>query len=176
MINVDWGLLKLQYEFFGVTVEELAEEYDTTPRMIEYAIEEQNWKRSDLAIACQDYNGVTSVKASLLDEINNRTKLMHSLKQSALNPRYIALETALLGKCLDLLKNTPTDDPASVIPLKTISEIFKSLKEQNYGVLKPEDKKSEALQINIMNKVGGGAKGEKEEITISVDKPALASA
>ncbi len=131
MLNIDWGLVQLQYELFGATAEQLAEEYNTTTRMIEYAIDERNWKRAPLALACQDYSQLSKVEDvsdKLLDEVQKRMLVMRSLKQSALGPRYIALETALLGKCLEMLKSLQADDPNNAAVLRVVSDVMKSLK------------------------------------------------
>lgn len=176
MLNIDWGLLQLQYELFGATEEELAEEYDTTTRMIKYAAEERNWKRAPLALACQDYSQldtVENISDTLLDEVQKRMVVMRSLKQSALGPRYIALETALLGKCQDMLKQLQPDDPNNATLLRTVAEVFKSLSERNYGKAKEAEEQTKGLTINIKNKIDSTEESNKH-VTVEVDGTAVA--
>lgn len=159
MHNIDWSLVQLQYEIFGASFDDLANEYDTTPNMIKYAAEQRGWKIMPVAKACRDWTGIEeleNVSDEILDEVNKRMKIMRTIKSTALGPRYIALEAAILGKSLELMQNLTSEDPAASSKLKTVSEILKTLREQNGTIASSQQANdSNQTKVLIMNKVGG---------------------
>lgn len=175
MINIDWGLVKLQYELFGATEADLATEYDTTERMVKYVAEEQGWCRASLALTRQEYDPSDN-KEILQQQIEENLQLLSTIRSNTLNPRYIALEASLLNKSLDLLKNMPTDDPSQTAVLKVVAEVLKSLKENSGGNFN-NNKQSEqkGVKILIQNQVGTAAV-EREAVTVSIDNKQLPSA
>lgn len=167
MVNVDWGLLQLQYEILGVSVEELAKEYGLAPRVISYAADERGWKRNSLAVSSQDYPSNTSDSSdqSIADLIADKQKLLTTVKRATLLPQYIALEAALLGKCLKLVNHLADDDPTNAKPLKEISEIYSSLKHgPNPGKTAAEDQSNRPTAIQIINDFGGSGEPPKQSI------------
>lgn len=177
MLNIDWGLLQLQYEMFHATADELAEEYGTTPRMIDYYAQERGWVRSPLAVVAQDYSKVDpSDKDSISSSIQENTRLLHSLKQSTLNPRYVALEAAILGKCLALVKNLETDNPLTATALKSVSDILKSLKEVQSGKSGAESQEREGFKLIVMNQIGTKSEDSREAVAIEYNQPPGGSA
>lgn len=159
MIQIDWSLVQLQYEVFGESFDEIAKAYDTTPRMIEYAAEKRGWKRLPVAEAVQnwtDLDKLEDVSDELIDEVQKRMKIMRTIKESALAPRYMAVETAILGKALELLQNLDSTDPHATIKLKAVAEVLKSLKDQNGMTVQSaqnEQNAAPSFKINILNHV-----------------------
>jgi len=172
MVGVDLALIQLQYEIFHEKVEDLALEYDTTPRMIEFQAESRGWKRSLLTPLTTEIDHTS--KESLEASISENTSLLKTIKQAALNPKYIALETAILGKCLTLVKNLQADDPTTAGALKAISEIFKSLKETTQGKVEAEQaSESKGFQVIIQNRIGALSGPEPEPIEVSIGSKGL---
>ena len=158
MKNIDWSLLRLQYELFGETVESLAEQYDTTPAMIQYAVDEKGWQITPLAQAVGKWKTIPDLKdvpPGLLDEVRDRMDILFTLKQSTLNPRYIAIETAILGKAHQVVESLNPEDVSAASVLKSMTDIFVSLREAvGMGGRKREEVGSGPMQIQILTQVG----------------------
>lgn len=156
---VDWGLVKLQYEVFGLSEQEIIEDGQVTPTALKYAIEEQGWQRLPTAEALQDYRDLgdlNEVGTSLIDEVQGRLRTLRTIKQAVLSPRYIALETAILGKALDVIQNVDANAPQAAAQIKVLTDVIASLKEQNKMVGAGEvgaEGGGSALQVNIISKV-----------------------
>lgn len=160
MKQVDWGLLRIQYEIFGEEIDDLAEEYDTTPRMIEYAAEEGKWQRMPIAKAISEWQNIENLEEippDLMDQVRDRMQILFTLKQSTLNPKYIAIETAILGKAQQVIQNLSSDHPNAAQILKAMTDVFTSLREATgAGGSRGEETQDNSIKVQILQRVGPG--------------------
>lgn len=158
--TVDWGLIKLQYEVFGLSREEILEDGQVSATQLDYAIEEQGWRRMPTACALQDYRDLgdlEQVGTDLIEEVQNRLRTLRTIKQAVLSPRYIALETAILGKALDTIQTIDPATPQAAGQIKVLTEVLSSLKEQNQMVgpaASGEGEGGGGMTVKIMTQVG----------------------
>lgn len=156
---VDWGLIKIQYELFGETAEELADQFEVSLPMIKYAIKEERWQQLPIANAIQDWKNLDDLQempADIVDQVRDRMSILFTLKQSTLNPRYIAIETALLGKAQTIIQNLQPDHPNAASILRSISDVFVALREATGMVDKAQQEDSGGVKVNILTRVEGG--------------------
>ena len=174
MKNLDWGLLKIQYEIFGETIDSLAEEYDTTPRMIQFAVDEGGWEKKPLANAITEWQNMDNLEAippDLIDQVKDRMQILFTLKQSALNPRYIAIETALLGKVQQVVQNLSPDNENAAEILKSIANVFIAMK----GVVglgeRADDKMDNSIKVQVLQRIDrqGTAGVEQSGVQVEID-------
>ena len=161
--GIDWNLLRIQYELFGETIDSLADQYDTTPAMIQYAVDEKGWQITPLAKAVgewKEYENLEEMPLGLIEEVRDRMQILFTLKQSTLNPRYIAIETAILGKTQKVIESLNPEDVGAADILKNMTRIFVSLREAA-GITggRQEDQAPPPMQIQILTKVENGERG-----------------
>lgn len=158
MSLVDWGLIRVQFETLGCSVEQLAEEFGISKSMIQYAIEEENWKQLPICSAVQDWRDVDQVQdigEELISEVQDRMRIMRTVKQSALSPKYIALETAILGKGLEVIRGIHPESPNAASQLKQITDVLQSLTgSKSAGVNGPTQSEKQSLTVKVMSHVG----------------------
>ena len=150
----DWKLLKLQYEVFGESVENLAESSEVSVGAIEYAVEEENWKQKPLAIAIRDWeysDKLEDVNTGVLDEVKSRLGVLEALKRSALAPQYMAVEAAILNKALEIVRTLENESNAAG-QLKQIAEVIASLKGDD-AKAKADGSEKDGINIQILNYV-----------------------
>lgn len=126
----DWKNIRLQYELLDQSVEDLAEENNIPVSRIKYAIEQEKWTRTPIADAVNDWStikGLDLLSDEALGDIQNRIHILNLLKTQALNPRYIALEAALLSKATELINTIDSSQPTAPAQLKSLAEIFETL-------------------------------------------------
>ena len=161
-INVDWATVRLQFELYGVSLADLAEQYCISMPMLEYAAEEGGWKRIKVAKAAQqdwhDVEQLQEVGDGLIDDVKQRIRVLQTVKESALSPRYIMLETAILSKAREVIHNIHPDAPLAGQQLKQVSEVLEKLRSQNEALRPtPQDNGSQAggnsLKIQILGRV-----------------------
>lgn len=160
--TVDWATIRLQYEMFGAELPDLADEYDVSLTALEYAAEEQRWHRVQVAEAArQDWRDLDQLKdvgEGLIDDVQKRIRILQTVKESALSPRYIMLETAILGKARDIITAIRPDAPLAGQQLKQVSEVLEKMRSQNEALRPtPQDNGSGggggALRIQIIGRV-----------------------
>ena len=158
MSLVDWGLIRVQYETLGCTVAQLADEFQVSESMIRYAIEEEDWKPLPICAAAQDWRDVEQVQdigEELLTEVQDRLRIIRTVKQSTLSPKYIALETAILGKGLEVIRSIHPENPQAASQLKQITEVLQSLTGgKSAGVAGGAESEKKAVTVKIMSQAG----------------------
>ncbi len=169
MKTLDWGLIKLQWELFGATAKELSEQYGVNPNIVTYAAEENKWKRLPIAKAVQDWTDTTDIKQiddTLLEEIHTRLKVLHTIRESVLSPKYIAVEASILSKATELLQNLETPDQ-----LKAISEVFKHLSDRSgHSISKAQEENQKGgITLKILNHVGSKEQFTQQAIEVNID-------
>jgi hypothetical protein len=174
--QIDWGLLKIQYEIFGETTESLADQYNTTPRMIEYAVEEGKWQHKPIAKAIQaweEFGSIEELPPDLLDEVQSRMQILFTLKQSTLNPRYIAIEAAILGKAQQVVRNLNPEDPNAADVLSSMAKVFTALRETAGITGSNSEDKGKSITVKILSKVGND---RQEQVAATGVEVAIADA
>lgn len=102
MQEVDWDLVRFNYEALGRSISDLAKEFDVPETVVTYASRENKWKRIPL------------------EELQQR-------KAEYLTPRYFALETTLLSKAMSMAVKLDPEKPAASSTLKTLVGVLKDL-------------------------------------------------
>jgi hypothetical protein len=174
--QIDWGLVKIQYEIFGESKKSLAEQYGTTTRMIEYAAESGSWRRKQIAQAVQAWEDIDNIKElppDLLDEVQSRMQILFTLKQSTLNPRYIAIEAAILGKTQQVIQNLNPEDPNAADILAAMAKVFTALRETAGITGRNSEEKGKSITVKIMSKVGND---RQEQVAAAGVEVAIADA
>ena len=161
MKNFDEGLMQIQYEVFGEDTKSLAKQYDTSPTMIDYIAEEKGWRRLPIAKSAQEWTDqpVGVVDDDLLAQVRHRMRILQTIKQNTLNPRYIAIESVMLSKLQTVIASIDETEPGAASRLKTAADTFASLRS---GQQTPEEQAANSagpkLVVNIMNQVPDGYK------------------
>ena len=174
MTNIDWSSIRLQWEVFGEDAKTLAEEYGISPKMVEYAAEENGWSRFPIAETIHAWKGISDpaeINEDLLTDVNTRLKVLQTIRQSVLSPKYIALESAILSRALEIIKTVDPKNETSVDRLKVISEIFKQLMEMTGAGPRSkteEDEDSGGLSVKILNFVGDKKQYSQEPIEVNI--------
>ena len=152
-MQIDWQLAQIQYEVFDVPFDQIAQEYDTTPRMVKYAAEKHGWKKNDLALVLQQKLEVGEIDSELIDQISERLGILFTVKSSALMPSYVMLEAALLSKCIAHVKSLDADNPASATNIKMVADVLKTLRDKASGGLGQQKDDKGAITVKILNQV-----------------------
>jgi len=162
MVELDWGLLKIQHEVFGSSFEQLAKEYNTTVHMIKYAAEEQGWKQLPIAQAARDWQDVgvvDEVTDELMDEVQRRLTILDTVKRAAISPRYHIIEAAILGKVEQIVATMDSTLPTAAAQLKVLTEVVANLSQQTgRSAAAQEEKGSGGITVKILTQVGDNAK------------------
>ena len=158
MKTIDWNLLKIQYEVFGVSFDDLAHQYGTSIAALEYAAEERGWKRLPVAAGMNQWQEQPeNITDEILDGVRHRLKLLDTIKQSTFSPQYVALEAAILGKLESLVSALDTSLPTASTQLKGVAEVMGMLRERSSAQLVGEDgKEGKGVTVKILTQVGDG--------------------
>ena len=173
-MQVDWGLLKVLYEINGEEIPTLADEFGIAPSLIEYAAAEGEWQRLPLADATRDWRDLDQLEAvgdELIDEVTKRLRIMRTIKQSALSPQYIALESALLNKAMQLIQAIDPTQPGAATQLKTVSDMVAGLQEKNNGstgAAGGDEAGSRGFTVQVLAQVGCEGQGAKAGAQVEV--------
>lgn len=186
MKTLDWGLIKLQWELFGATAKDISDLYGVNPNIVTYAAEENGWKRLPIAKAVQEWTDTEDIKQiddTLLDEVQTRLKVLHTIRESVLSPKYITVEAAILSKVTDVLQQMDTSDISAAGPLKMIADVFKILSDKNqHSILgDPTEGQKGGITLKILNHVGNKEQFTQQAIEVKVnpqqvDGPSVAPA
>lgn len=170
MKTIDWTVARMLYEVFGETFEAIAECYEATPRMISYAAEQQNWERLPNVVDSPRVKG--NEDEAVLDEIQDRLKMLQTVKSSALSPRYIALESAILTKAIEMVNSITQEDVAMAAKLKEAAAILRTLREQNgtsQNAQNGANNGNGSTRVVILNAVGHKSSVEQDGYEIVID-------
>ena len=173
MLNIDWNLVKVQYELFGAEVNDLAEAYQTSPRMIEYAVKEHKWERKPLAAAACNWDQLSDlslVDDTLIDEVTKHLQVLHTLKLSALHPSYIALETAIVTKALMVVQGIAAEDPQAAEKLKSITAVLESLGTRSGVGPAKQQEQAPSLRVMVMGQVDENG---RPRVSAAVEAPTV---
>jgi hypothetical protein len=174
-MTVDWALLKVQYEVFGASFLQLAEEQNIPLSRIEYAAEVGNWVQSPDPALPDKLDQLTTVPAELKDnliaEIEDRLSIQQLLKTSSLSPKYVALEATILQKSLELAQSITPASQSAAKQLQQLTEVMNSLKEKNHILNKQNDGGSEdnSVKVSVITHVQSAPSGSPIKTAEVVD-------
>ena len=130
--KIDWSLLRFMYETYGVSEEELAEENGTTVGRVRFVRDQQNWCRSNIAKAANDWKDEESFSdEEILDQVQKRMSTLSLLQQVAVNPKIQAFETTLITKAIETARSIDTSMPSSAEALCKLGNLLEKIKESN---------------------------------------------
>jgi len=158
-MNIDWDALQVQYEVFHEPVKTLAEENHVDPVLIEYAVEEKGWKRTPISGVMhkvKDVGDLEEITDDILMAVGDRLAAVNILKAATMNPRYIALETAILAKAREIVMSMMAQGPTAGDQLKKVAEILTSLREYSIPSMakaKGANEDDGRVVVQIMNTV-----------------------
>jgi len=158
MSEINWELVKFQYEVLGMSLPDLASQYNLSLSHIELAAED--WVRIPLAerkaLVIEDTSSMEKVTEQMLRQVREQARTSSILKQKHLGPKYMALEVMLLSKATEVLQNLDINDRNSATAVKTLTSVLKDLLEHNTLINAEGDKEE----------FGDGGGVNKWEITI----------
>jgi len=128
LTEIDWNLLKFEYEINGASLEELQDFYGISSAVMTY--QARDWtpvpasKQSSLKFT--NLEDITSLTDEVVAQVRHESETRNTIKQKFLLPKYIQLEHILISKCIKLAASLE-EDRASASAVKTLSEVLKSL-------------------------------------------------
>lgn len=133
MSIIDWDLLRFMYETYGASVESLAQENDTTVRMVEYVRDQQGWRRQAVAENAVEWTDVPA-NNEMLEAVQEKMNVLTLLKQHALNPKLQALETAIINKATVVVQSLDPQLPSTSESLQKLGNLLEKLKTSNPAI------------------------------------------
>lgn len=159
-MNLDISMLRVMYEVFCESPQEIAQQLGVSKTIVEYAIEENGFTQTKLAKSAQEWKNaeLKDTPEDMLTDIRRRLKAVHALKQSALDPKYIRIEVALLTKLQGIVENIQENEPGAAGRLRDVAATYASLREKSAPAElgQPEQTPGGGLTINIMGVVDKG--------------------
>lgn len=146
--TIDYRLLQLQYEVFGLPIEELSDQFGVSTAILQVIIEEKGWKRRELTDNLP-VGRTDMTPAQIMDQVDDRITQLNTLKKATLNPGYIALETAILGKVLDAVSALNAEHPTSLALLKTAALVFNELRNAGGTAASPDGSDGRGKPVNV---------------------------
>jgi hypothetical protein len=159
--QVDWNLLKFQYEVLGVSAEQLAEENpNTSLGLIQDAIQEQHWIAGSIdslvPVIQQEDN-----EAAALEQYTNATKAhlvgANLLKQKALFPEFAKVEAVLLSKVAQAALAVDANDEKACHRLNNLVKSLQGLLANNQFLTTTIDQDADpngnGFTVQIVNQV-----------------------
>ena len=167
-MEIDFNTIRLQFEMFGSDVKVLADEHNVDPEVIEYEKNRAGWAPKPVALATRDWesiNDISEITEDLLEEVQDRANILQTIKQSALDPQYIKVESALLNKAVAILHSIDAGDHQAALQLKQVASVYKELVEMTNTHLKKVGANNAAagsggLKINIISKFDNHSSSE----------------
>jgi hypothetical protein len=176
-MTTDYEILRIQFEMFGQSLEQIAEEQGIPLSRLMYAAEAGGWAQSNLPALpdrIDEAQDADSLQTQLLEDIEERLNFQHLVKTSSLSPRYVGLEAIILSKALEFTKSLCVDQPQAVEKLQKLAKILNDLKEKNATINRNTGKDAEAggggLRISVISKVLPSGESEVAAATV-VDIP-----
>lgn len=160
-MSLNLALLRIDYEIFHKTVDEICAEHGVSRAIVDHAIKSQEWKRQDL--------DTTEAMEVATTDLKEKLDCAHVLRQQVLDPQYIRIEAAITEKTLDVINSIDSQDPnAAVRVLKQTTDILSTLRPTQAMIDTKKQAGEAGLKILIMNKVGDVG-GQQEEVSVQVD-------
>lgn len=156
---------KFGYEILGQSVAELAREHSISEEMLKYAIAEEGWTRVPLKDPMAE---VTQLSDDVVQAVQDRCATLKSMKNAALTPQYIALETEILSKARELVSSLNPDNPLAAQQVKLLTEVLGNLRGQvgDNVSLNEKSKGDGSLTVRIMTSSRGNGREERSAIEV----------
>lgn len=132
---VDWNLVKLQYEVLADSKDTICTDHEIPPGLLEQAIEEHGWVRSD-TIATPDF----------IEDVEQKASYIAAHRQMLTAPMYTKIEYLLLVKCMAVLNTVDKDDSNAPTKLKSLAVTIDTLLKHN-DILAPS--KTDLLETTL---------------------------
>ncbi len=155
-MNIDWDTIRIQYEIFHESVDVLAQENGTTPAMIEYAVQEKGWSRAPMKGMLHDVRDVSTLEQvtdDVIASVAERVSTINVLKNAAMNPRYIALETAIINKAKEIVSALMPQAPTAGDQLKKVTEVLDKLRDRAQPATSTGSGSDDRVVVQIMNNI-----------------------
>jgi hypothetical protein len=138
--EINWDMVKFEFEVLGATLEDLEEKYEVAPALMKYNA--RNWapcpatKQKELAFTkLEDIETLTDEIAS---QVKQESEIVSLVKQKFLLPKYVHLEQILLEKTITLATSLEATDRASANAIKTLASVLRDLLAHN-PILAPQE-------------------------------------
>lgn len=132
-MEINWDLIRFQYEILGSPLEDLAREHEITLPVLRYNAD--TWEPIPLAqqkaLQFPDVSSLEVITKEMTKQVKNHARAASVLKQRYLGPKYIALEALILSKATMAMTSLDVKDPRAANSIRTITSVMKELLEQN---------------------------------------------
>jgi hypothetical protein len=170
---VDWTIIRMQYEVFGEDIQTLADTYNVSEKLIEYTAEKQGWNVIPATNQPpKQWADNPNVEDEVLDEVNQRLRVIQTLRSQAINPQLIAMESALMTKAMEMIQSIDDQDVNASSKLKIASEILKTLREQNPTTQHQNDKNGDSgtgVRVYVLGAVGSDGQPAAGQVAVEID-------
>ena len=142
--DINWDLLKFQYEVLGVPLEEIQSENDISDALLQY--NSRDWNQAPLIsrknLQFTNLDSLTELTDEVIGQVQEESQITNTIKQKFLLPKYIELESILLEKSISLAKGLEAER-ASASALNTLTSVLTSLLKHN-PILAPANQDEES--------------------------------
>jgi hypothetical protein len=163
--EIDWNLLKFEYEVLGKSLEEIQAENEINPSIMAY--QAKDWVQAPLSqrekLHFTNLSSVHELTEEITAQIKEQTNQQLLLKQNHLLPRYIKLENILLEKSINIASSLESSTPGAASTLRALAKILLDLLQYN-PLLSPKVDSNETSDD-----------GSREWTVTFVDAPAKSS-
>ena len=153
--DINWNIVKFQYEMLGYTLIELMAEYDVSESVMKY--QSRNWvqlpvsQREELNfIRTGDIDELTE---DVVRQVRNETNLISLAKQKELFPLYVKLEHILLAKSVAIAQGLP-EDSSSISAIGNLLGTLHKLIEKN-PIINPQPERGGGRNYWTAESAGG---------------------
>lgn len=119
----DWDVIRSQYEIQGKSEEDICQEHEVRPAVLQSAIRQGKWQRPDK----------TASSDGSVDDLRAQAEEIYARHQNTLLPAYIEIETAFLARLKDLVRDFELADEAKKLA-ETLALIKPSVAAAEGGV------------------------------------------
>lgn len=142
--DINWDLLKFEYEVLGTSLEDLQEKYDVSQAMMQYSA--KTWVQAPVtkreALQFTKLDSLTELSEDVAAKVAEESAIVSTIKQKYLLPKYIQLENILVTKAISLASSL-TNDKVNASTLSTLTNILNNLLTNNPLLTKTEAPEAE---------------------------------
>lgn len=145
------------YEYLGMEVADLCDQYGYMPLMIDREIQVANWQRKVEMPSLPEVKDLANFASALEIQARDRLKVLALYKQIEHQPIIAQIETALLEKMRDVVQSIDVDDTYSASKITSLVNAINSI-QANAPVITTDQTKSAGGQdgkviVNIQNNI-----------------------
>jgi len=138
--EIDWNLLKFEFEVLGKSLEELADSYEINASIMAY--QAKDWKQSPASIReslqFTKLDSITELSEEIASQVKNEAEIISLIKQKFLLPKYVQLENILLEKSIALASSLESTTTGSASAIRTLTSTLMDLLKNN-PILAPKE-------------------------------------